>query len=232
MNDQILIDQLNEGLNLHDENTKTFFEVDTSAKNWTPLRKAAKTIQFGRLFYGGSDNGIFSKVITEVPESGLTLKVFKKAVARYMDSHPAFPIWVEEVQAVARDRRISPNAFGRVRVLLGDANSIERVALNNPIQGSAADVVAMDMVELDKRFVEAGLETKIVLQVHDELIFHVPNSELRVAGKIIHEVMSRERTVGQHTFTIPIDPEIGTHWGSMDSINLLTGKIKKGGKHV
>lgn len=231
MGDDTLIAQLEAGLNLHDENTKTFFGVATDHPQWSSLRKAAKIIQFGRLFYGGSDPGIFSQVVTAVPDSGLTLKVFKDAVKNYMASHPTFATWVEEVQDLAQERRISPNAFGRVRVLLGDASSIDRVALNNPIQGSAADAVAQDMVLLDELFVKAGLKTTIVLQIHDELVFHVPNSELKEAGKIIKKVMNRTRKVNGYSFKIPIDAEIGTHWGAMDSYNLTTGKITKGSKH-
>ena len=232
MKDDVLIDQLEKGQNLHDENTKTFFDVTPDNENWSNLRKAAKTIQFGRLFYGGTDNGIFSKVITEVPESGLSLKIFKTAVRNYMEAHPIFAKWVEEVQALAIEQRISPNAFGRVRTLLGDEKSIERIALNNPIQGSAADVVSQDIVALDKAFVEAKLKTEILLQVHDELIFHVPDEEIREAGKIIQRIMNRKRKIGTYTFRIPIDPEIGTNWGSMNSIDLTTGKITEGGKHL
>jgi len=231
MGDDVLIDQLEKGLNLHDENTKTFFQVDKSDPAWDSLRKAAKIIQFGRLFYGGSDQGIFSQVVTAVPDSGITLKDFKEAVGRYMDSHPRFAAWVEEVQELARERRISPNAFGRVRVLLGDSNAIERIALNNPVQGSAADAVAQDMVILDELFTKHSLETKIVLQIHDELVFQIPDNELDKAGKIIHNVMNRERTVNGYTFRIPIDAEIGTHWGLMNSYDLLTGEIKGGSKH-
>lgn len=231
MGDETLIDQLEAGLNLHDENTKTFFGVSKDDPTWNSLRKAAKIIQFGRLFYGGSDNGIFSQVVTAVPDSGLTLKAFKSAVSNYMDAHPVFASWVKEVQDLAKDRRISPNAFGRVRILLGDSNAIERVALNNPIQGSAADAVAQDMVLLDREFSLRRLKTKIVLQIHDELVFHIPDSELLEAGKIIHKVMNRTRKVNGYSFKIPIDAEIGTHWGAMDSYNLRTGTRRKGSKH-
>ena len=149
MGDRLLMGQLEKGLNMHDENTKIFFDATKKSKHWKDLRGASKIILFGRLLYGGSDPGIFSQVITAVPNSGITLKSFKEAIANYAETHVDYQPWVEKVQAMAKERRLSVNAYGRVRTLLGDSRSIERIALNNPIQGSAADLMISDMIEID-----------------------------------------------------------------------------------
>ncbi len=229
--DDVLKEQLNKGLNLHDENTKTFFNVTKSAPNWKDLRGAAKVIQFASIFYGGSDNGIFSKVITEVPNSGITLKSFKKALQNYRNDHPAYEPWVERVQEQAENDRVSVNAFGRVRTLLGEANSNTRIALNNPIQGSAADIVGSDMVELSKLFHERHLGVKILLQIHDELLFEVSEKDLKEVSKIIQRVMNKKRIINGYSFRIPLDAEIGTHWGLMEGFDLKTGKKLGASKH-
>ena len=152
----------------------------------------------------------------------MTFKHFKQAVDNYVREHPAYPKFVEEVQTLAKERRISVNAFGRVRTLLGEENAISRQALNTPIQGSAADAVGEDMLLLDKAFKTLGLKTCMLLQIHDEILFEIPNNEMAVACPIIKDVMNRERTIKDYTFRIPIDAEIGSHWGLQDPFDLST----------
>lgn len=222
MGDEVLIAQLEAGLNLHDENTKTFFDVTPEHENWKLLRAAAKIIQFGRLFYGGGDQGIFSQVVTAVPDSGLTLKVFKDAVDNYMTAHPQFAKWVEEVQELADTKRVSVNAFGRVRTFLGADHANMRRALNNPIQGSASDVVRDDMIDIDAEFERLELESRVVLNVHDEILFMVKDEELPVVWPIVKATMNRIRKVKDYEFRIPIDAELGSHWGDMYSFDETT----------
>ena len=229
--DEELIELLEAGKNMHDENTRTFFKIDKDDPRWSSYRKVAKMIMFGRILYGGSDNGIYSNVVTAVPDSGLTLRAFKEAVNNYMEAHSSYKVWVEEVQTLAKEEKISINGYGRVRTLLGPVNSILRQALNSPIQGSAADFMIETMVLLDRAFEEANLKTAILLQIHDELVFEIPNDELEQAAKIIKEVMNREIELNNYKFRVPIDAEIGTFWGQMDSIDLETLEIKKGSKH-
>lgn len=231
MGDEVLIDQLERGLNLHDENTKTFFQVTEADPNWRSLRAASKIIQFGRLFYGGGDNGIFSQVVTAVPDSGLTLKRFKDAVDRYMEAHPQFAEWCEEVQTLAEVKRISVNAFGRVRTLFGAQDANQRRALNSPIQGSASDVVRDDMIDIDRMFEGKGLRSRIVLNVHDEILFMIPDEELPIAWPIIKETMGRERVVKGRKFRIPIDAELGVYWGQMGKFDEETFEILGPSKH-
>jgi len=230
--DDALIKSLESGVNTHDENNKIFFGVDKTDPMWGTLRSVSKIIAFARIWYGGSDNGIYSQVMSAVPDCGLTLPKFKEAIKNYMNAHPSYKEWADRVQREAVDTKLSVNAFGRVRSLLGAVASIKRQALNSPIQGSGADIVTQGMILINKAFKEANLKAQIILTVHDELIFNVPNNELLEAGKIIYEIMHREITINGYTFRIPIDAERGSHWGSLKGFNLLTGEYTDGGsKH-
>lgn len=242
MDDKVLIDMLEKkwkdkdgnehiGLNMHDENTKTFFKVDKKSSMWKAYRDAAKKIMFARLLYGGSDNGIYMKVMTDVPECGLTLKQFKEAVNNYQDDHPAYPLWVDKMTKLAHTDRISINAFGRKRYLYGDISKIERQALNTPIQGSAADVMNETIVLIYHALKEANLKSKLAVAVHDEVILECINSELKQVYDIVSKIMTRKLTIGKHEFSIPIDAEIGKYWGSLGGFNPETMEVTSGSKH-
>jgi len=229
--DDALIKMLEAGINMHDENTRIFFGLTPEDPKWNTLRAVSKIIAFGRIWYGGSDNGIYSQVMTAEPNCGLTLPKFKEAVQNYFVAHPEYANWAQDVQKFATDTKLSINAFGRVRSLLGAVASIKRQALNSPVQGSAADAVKQDMILIRRAFKSEGLKSKMILQIHDELVFELPEEELKQAGKIIYDVMTRERTIGEYKFHIPIDAECGTFWGSLDSIDLKTFEITRGSKH-
>lgn len=145
-----------------------------------------------------------------------------------MSAHPQFAEWCTEVQTLAEIKRISVNAFGRVRTFLGAEHANARRALNTPIQGSASDVVRDDMIDIDQAFLDAGLDSeyltedfgaRIVLNVHDEILFMVRDDKVAEAWPIIKRIMSRERLVNGYKFNIPIDAEIGTHWGEMGALD-------------
>lgn len=231
MEDPVLQKMLQDGANFHDENTKIFFGIDKDHEKWGVLRKVAKTLAFARLFYRGSDRGIYTKVMAAEPDCGLTFKDFCQAVQNWLDAHPKFAEVSRELEILAAEKRIALTAGGRVRILQGALNQIKRQAVNTPIQGSAAEVVRDDMVEIDRRFTEEGLEAEIVLQVHDELIFEYPVHEREAVAKIVYEVMTREREIKGSKFHLQIDAEVGTFWGEMDSIDLQTLEVAEGSKH-
>lgn len=232
MEDEALIKIVEAGLNFHDENNKIFFGVKPTDPNWKVLRKVAKVIVFARLLYGGSDQGIYTKVMTQFPDCGLTLKAFKEAVENYMQAHPDYVKWCAKVVALATEKRISVNAFGRVRTLLGPVGAIGRQALNNPIQGSAADAVREDMVLLNKAFARESMKAKIILQIHDEFVFHYPIEEReKVAQVACIEVMGRERELNGRKFRIKVEPEVGKYWGVLNALNLETMQVENGSKH-
>ncbi len=231
MKDRVLIEQLERGLNIHDENTKTFFGLGKDDPMFQTFRKVSKIIQFGRLFYGGSDNGIYAQVINKVPECPLTLKEFKEAVGKYFVDHPDFQVFTDTVQELAETERLSINAFGRVRSLYGELAKTLRQALNSPIQGSAADFVTPIMIAIDKEFERLGLKSKLLLQVHDEIIFEIPEEELPIAFPIIKKLMCHEIEINGYRFSVPVDFELGTHWGRQGAFDEKTFKVIGASKH-
>ena len=97
-------------------------------------------------------------------------------------------------------------------------NFQERAAINAPIQGSAAEIMRLAMIRLNKRFIkEKNLKTKMLLQIHDELIFEVHQENTKRISKIIIEEMSSVAKSDQHSFTIPltVDLNIGNNWGTL-----------------
>ena len=95
-------------------------------------------------------------------------------------------------------------------------NFQERAAINAPIQGSASEVMRMAMIRLNKRFESLkDIKSKILLQIHDELIFEVPNNEVKIISKIIKEEMTSVSESSLHSFTTPltVDINIGDNWG-------------------
>ena len=214
--DEALIKMLEAGINMHDENTRIFFGIDKDSPRWPSLRKVSKIIMFGRLLYGGSDNGIYSQVMTEVPDCGLTLPVFKGAVQNYFKAHPEFAEWMTTVQTMAKDHKLSVNAFGRVRSLLGPLQSIKRQALNSPIQGSAADAVRDDMILINEAFSKGQLNSKLLLQVHDELIFEVPDEELDQMTEMVPRIMATALTLD---VPLKVDLKTGSNWGRLEKVS-------------
>lgn len=238
MNDRALQKILEDGINFHDFNNEVFFGVTKDHPAWNTLRKAAKIIVFGRILYGGSDNGIYNNVMTAYPDCGLTLKKFKQAVNNYMNVHPDYVEWCKEVQEIAINRRISVNGFGRVRQLLGDDLKLMRQALNSPVQGTAADVAREAMADCQEYITEQSKKdprwcnVKLLLQIHDELVFECPEDMRQEVCTTMMELMTKPITINGYTFRLKGDPEVGKYWGNQESYDYINDKIiKKGSKH-
>lgn len=238
MNDRALQEILQAGVNFHDFNNKVFFGVEKDDPDWGTLRKVAKIIVFARLMYGGSDTGIFNQVITAFPDCGLTLKKFKQAVKNYMDAHPDYVKWCQEVQELALRKRLSVNGFGRVRQLLGDDISIMRQALNSPVQGTAADVARECMADCQEYIDEMEKKdlrwksVKLLLQIHDEFVFECPESMRQEVCQAMVNIMTKPITINGYTFNLKVDPEVGKYWGNQESYDYINDKINDGGsKH-
>jgi len=224
-----LIAALERGENYHDVNTRAFFGIEPDHPLWGSRRKVAKMLGFARLLYGGSDEGIYNKVLVADPTFDMSLKEFKEAIQGYMDSHPVYVQWVRETQERAKTGRITINSSGRTRTLYGGKAAIVRQALNTPIQGSAADEVSEDIILL--RSALQNFDSCMVIPIHDEILFNIKDEEIESVYPIIHEIMTRERVINGIKFQIPIDAECGTYWGSLEGIDLLT-RVKDGGsKH-
>ncbi len=151
-------------------------------------RRRAKAINFG-IIYGISAFGLARQL--SIPQSEA-----KAYITRYFDRFPGIRAYMDETIVGAREKGYVTTLFGRrVHVRsINDKNPAmrqfgERASINAPIQGSAADIIRRAMVRMPGALEKAGLRTKMLLQVHDELVFEVPEAELGAAGDLVRTVM-------------------------------------------
>lgn len=152
------------------------------------MRSRAKTANFG-IIYGISTFGLANRL--NIPRGEA-----KELIDGYFATYPGVKEYMEKSIERAREQGYVLTLFGRKRMLpdINSRNSVvrsyaERNAINAPIQGSAADIIKVAMVNIDRRFREAGLQSKMILQVHDELNFNVLPSEKEAVSQIVVEEM-------------------------------------------
>ena len=129
---------------------------------------------------------------------------------KYLETYPGIKTYMNKLISDAYNDGYVKTLFGRTRYIeeLKNANYIikssgERMALNTPIQGTSADIIKKAMIEIDQKFEEFNLKSKMLLQIHDELVFNVYETELDEVKKIVQEVM--ENTV---QLTVPLKVEL------------------------
>lgn len=186
--DEHMQEAFNTGYDIHSHTAMKIFHLD-SPKDVTPLmRRRAKTVNFG-IVYGISDYGLSKRL-------DISRKQAKEFIAEYFTQYPQVKDYMDKAVQVARDKGYAETIMHRRRYL-PDIHSknhnvrafAERTAINSPIQGSAADIIKIAMINMQKKLDELHLKTKMVIQVHDELIFDVPKDELETVKKIVPEVM-------------------------------------------
>jgi DNA polymerase-1 len=167
-------------------------------------RRRAKAINFG-LIYGMSAFGLARQLKIEQKEA-------KKYIEIYFDRYPGVKEYMETTKQSARDNGYVETLFGR-RLNLPEINSknsvlrqyAERTAINAPMQGTAADLIKLAMIEIDRWLLDNSCATKMIMQVHDELVFEVAENE---ADSIT--VMVRELMCGVTELNVPLVVDIGT----------------------
>ncbi|HEM4665976.1 TPA: DNA polymerase I [Streptococcus suis] len=186
--DQHLIEAFQQGADIHTSTAMRVFGIE-KAEDVTPNdRRNAKAVNFG-VVYGISDFGLSNNL-------GITRKEAKVYIDTYFERFPGIKNYMETIVREARDKGYVETIYKRRREL-PDINSrnfnvrnfAERTAINSPIQGSAADILKVAMINLDKALTEAGLATRMLLQVHDEIVLEVPVAELETVKAMVKETM-------------------------------------------
>ncbi|MEB7762872.1 DNA polymerase I [Staphylococcus pseudoxylosus] len=172
---------------IHTATAMKVFGVEPDEVDGT-MRRQAKAVNFG-IVYGISDYGLSQSL-------GITRKQAKQFIDDYLDSFPGVKQYMEDivkdckaqgyVETLLHRRRYIPDITSRNFNLRGFA---ERTAMNTPIQGSAADIIKLAMVNFDKEIKHTDFHAKLLLQVHDELIFELPKDEVEAFSKFIEEIM-------------------------------------------
>ncbi|GAJ25219.1 DNA polymerase I [Liquorilactobacillus sucicola DSM 21376 = JCM 15457] len=177
-----------EGQDIHANTAMNIFELDSPADVTSNMRRQAKAVNFG-IVYGISDYGLAQNI-------GITRKQAKLFIEKYFKIFPGVKEYMEKIVISAREKGYVETLFKRRRYL-PDISSrnynirsfAERTAMNTPIQGSAADIIKVAMINMQKMLKEKKLEARMLLQVHDELIFEAPSKEIPILEEVVPQVM-------------------------------------------
>jgi len=206
--DCIMIDAFKRGLDIHRATACEIFGV--SEKSCTvEMRRIAKTVNFG-VIYGQTPYGLAKTL-------HITQREAKDYIERYFKRYAGVLIFIENTIKEAADIGYTKTMFGRIRPIpeLKNTNKTvvehgQRQAVNSPIQGSAADIIKIAMINIHKEINKLGLRTRMILQIHDELLLETPQDELDVALTMTQELME-----GACTLSVPLKVDIGSgkNWG-------------------
>ena len=201
---------------IHSLTASQIFDVDLK-KVSDDQRRKAKAINFG-IIYGISQYGLAKQINV----SNFEAEEFLNA---YFGKFPEIKVYMDETIKFCRKSGFVNNIFGRRShfMSINDKNYNvrnfqERAAINAPIQGSASEIMRLAMIRLSKKLKEQKIQnTKMLLQIHDELIFETPKNESKRISKIIIEEMTSVAKSDQHSFSIPltVDINIGDNWGAL-----------------
>lgn len=185
--DPALVEAFKQGMDIHTRTAMDVFGVEAEEVT-SNMRRTAKAVNFG-IVYGISDYGLSQNLDITRKEAALFIENYLQSfpgVKKYMDSIIEDAKKAGYVTTILNRRRYLPDITSSNFNLRSFA---ERTAMNTPIQGSAADIIKKAMIDMVLRLEKEGLQTKLLLQVHDELIFEAPKEEIEILERIVPEVM-------------------------------------------
>ncbi|WP_354442760.1 DNA polymerase I [Ottowia thiooxydans] len=200
--DEALLRAFTEGLDVHRATAAEVFGVETEQVT-SEQRRYAKVINFG-LIYGMSSFGLARNL-------GIDNTAARNYIARYFERYPGVKKYMDDTRQSAKDTGYVETVFGR-RLYLPEINSpngprragAERAAINAPMQGTAADLIKMSMVQVQKALDEQQRKTRMIMQVHDELVLEVPEAEVEWMRSEIPRLMA-----GVAALKVPLLAEVG-----------------------
>ncbi len=209
--DPALLEAFRRGEDIHSATASLMFEVPLNEVD-SDMRRIAKVLNFG-VIYGLSAHGIMQ-------QTGFSRDRGKEFIDTYFAKYPGINEYLEKVKAQARADLYVETALGRRRYL-ADINSpnfntrggAERMAINMPIQGTAADIMKLAMVRVQRRLDAEEMRTKMLLQVHDELVFETPREELDALRDLVFDEMPAAMNLD---VTLKVDAKWGDNWGDME----------------
>lgn len=202
--DKNMIDAFQSGYDIHAATAAKIYKVDINRVD-ADMRRKAKTANFG-IIYGISVFGLADRMNVDRKEA-------KELIEGYFSTYPQVREYMDRSITLAQEKGYVETIFHRKRYLpdINSRNGVvrgyaERNAINAPIQGSAADIIKVAMINIDRRFKAEKISAKMILQVHDELNFSVPVEEKDLVEKIVIEEMEKA-----YTMLVPLKADCG--WG-------------------
>ena len=202
-----LIDAFKRGIDIHTKTASDIFHVNENEVT-SKMRRIAKAVNFG-IIYGISSYGLSENL-------GITPKEAKMFIDNYFESYPGIKEYMNKTIEKAYNDGYVKTLMGRRRYIeeLKNKNvfikkSGERIALNTPIQGTSADIIKKAMIDISKEFKKRNIKSKMILQVHDELVFDCLKEEVEVVSSIVKDLM--ENAVKLNV-PLKVDLESGNDW--------------------
>ncbi len=209
--DPVLVDAFQRGEDIHARTAELVFGVGPMAQT-AEHRRSAKAVNFG-IIYGLSAFGLAQQLGIERGEAA-------KFIAAYFERYSGVKEYLERHLEEVRKTGFTRTLFGRIRQIpeiqspQGAMRALgERIALNTPLQGTAADLIKLAMIEIDRKLGGSKLGARMTLQVHDELLFEVPQAGLEELQGLVKEKME-----GVHPLRVPlvVDVKAGPNWRDME----------------
>ncbi|KAG2381636.1 hypothetical protein C9374_006020 [Naegleria lovaniensis] len=201
----VLKEAFKNGADVHAITASQVFKVPLDKVD-KATRNKAKAINFG-IIYGMSEFGLSKRI-------GVDTQTAKAFIEQYFQQYPGIKSYMENTKDFCRKRGFVNTLFHR-RCWIPGINDIgsksgfaERTSINTPIQGTSADVTKIAMNSLHKAFLEKGLRTRMIIQVHDEIVFEVPKDEVEIVKPIIVELMEGAPNFNGTWFSVPLTVEV------------------------
>ncbi len=205
--DEILIDAFHKDEDIHTRTASEIFNIFPEMMD-SELRRQAKVINFG-IIYGMGPFRLSN-------ELGISQKMAKTYINNYFSRYRGVKKFIDQTIENARETSKTSTLLGRIRLLpeINSANKIicqaaERTAINTPIQGTAADLIKVAMINVDNALIEKGLQTAMLLTVHDELVFEVPPDEIHEATQLVRDIMEN---VWKLKVPLKVNIQSGKNW--------------------
>ena len=206
-NDQTMIEAFNSGADIHTISASQVFKVPVEEVS-KQLRSKAKAVNFG-IVYGISEFGLAEQIDIKRNEA-------KQYIEQYLETYHGIKEFMSDIVEDAKRKGYVSTEFGRRRYIpeLSSNNYMvrkfgDRAAMNTPIQGTAADIMKIAMIKVYKELKERGLKSKIVLQIHDELLLEVLVEEIEEVAKLLKECMESAATL---KVPLSVEVEEGKNW--------------------
>ncbi len=206
--DENLIHAFTSGEDVHTMTASKVFGVGVNEVT-KDMRRKAKAVNFG-IVYGQSKYGLAKNL-------GISNAEAQEFIDKYFEHYPGVKQYMEDKKQFANQHGYVETIFGRKRYLASELMSpnfqirefAQRAAINQPLQGTAADLIKMAMIEVDKQIREQKLQTKMIMQVHDELVFEVPQNELEAIKALVLKAMELNQPL---SVPLEVDINCGSSW--------------------
>jgi DNA polymerase-1 len=205
--DENLVQAFNNNQDIHSTTASRVFGVSLDEVT-SDMRRMAKAVNFG-IIYGISEFGLSKNI-------HMTTKQSKEFIQKYFELYPQVKQYMDNSVELAKQNGYATTLLGRIRYIpeLGSSSFVlrqfgERVAMNMPLQGTASDIIKMAMINVQNKFKQQNLKSKLILQIHDELIVDTAQDEVEVVKDILQLEMEN---VVKLSVPLTVDVNIGKTW--------------------